>query len=445
MLSTLHSCSGFGTKNDLQLFSITPTQFSHEASHMQTFLPLSASFQKNETLEFRVRNISGYFIDIAAVFLRLKGRVLRSTGELITSQDKDKSKADSVWPIDSFASSLFESCEVFLNDKCITFGDHYAYRSFFDMLMNATVATRYTGWPMCYSNDTPGREFNRTDTTGIGLRYKTIEDSREFELASPIFSDICQQGKLLLPGVDVRFTFKQTENKFRLMTADSENRQYKVELLTASLEVKFVRISPSVCAWIENKLNPTDKKQKRKKALYMLRGLGTRHRTILAGSQDIVLEDLALRTVPSRLTLAFIKNKSFHGDFKLNPYQMENLQMEKSSLSVGSRVIEQDYNFDKGQTAFAFMNLIRHMNNPLTTFSKEVYEKQHFFISYILTPDSDMKNLSPVTSENIRFTAKLRKPLEDSVTCLIVLESPRVVEIDADRNIEIIHPQARDE
>ena len=57
MLSTLHSYSNLGVKNDLELFQLPSTQFSHEGHHFQEFFPISANYQNNEAIEFRIPNV----------------------------------------------------------------------------------------------------------------------------------------------------------------------------------------------------------------------------------------------------------------------------------------------------------------------------------------------------------------------------------------------------
>ena len=85
MLTTKDSCSGLGVKDDLELFQLPSTQFSHEGHHFQEFQPLSASYQNNDVIEFNIRNTAEHFIDPSSIFIHVRGKVTRSDGKALVS------------------------------------------------------------------------------------------------------------------------------------------------------------------------------------------------------------------------------------------------------------------------------------------------------------------------------------------------------------------------
>ena len=442
MLSTLHFCSNLGVKDDLELFQIPITQFSHEGHHFQEIQPISANYQNNETIEFQIRNTAEHFLDPSSIFLHIRGRVLREDGTVLKPLDavkdeKDPAEPDQVYPINNFANSLFECCDIFLNDKRISHYEHYTFRSFIDLLTQSNIAQRYTLWPLGYEADLTERPLNGESDNGVGARHLRISHSKEFDLATPLFTDLAQQGKLMINGVNMRINLKQNSDKFRLITGPNEKRGYKIKFSKIWLRARFVKIAPSVAMSIEKTLKSG------KKALYALRGVETKHRSILAGREDLVFEDLCPRCIPARITFLFIRTEAFYGDFKMDPLKFENLKMESSCLTIGNRKLEESFNFDKGFYAQAYLTLIRQLGNPWIAFTKEQFKKNCFLIHYVLNPDCAMQNFSPITSENVRFDAKLRQPLENKYTCLIITETPRILEIDAERNITIVEPQAK--
>jgi hypothetical protein len=437
MLSTLHSCSNLGVKNDLELFQIQPTQFSHEGYHYQEFYPTSANYQKNEAITFRIPNVGEQYLDPSSIFLHVRGRVVGPGGVKLVSPTPKKEGTstepdyDKVYPCDNFVNSLFETCDIFLNDIRISHNELYTYRSFLDLLTESNVAMRTTLWPLCYSPDETEQTLDFKHSHGITERYSRIKESREIDLATPLFTDLSQQGKLLPSGVTMRITLKQNPDKFRLITAATEARDYKFEILEMWILARFVSIASGVRLAIEKTLHSGQN------ALYLLRGVQTKYRAITSGKKDIVLEDLSPGRVPAKLTFLFVRSDAVHGNFKLNPLKFENLKMNRSTLTVGNREIEETYDFNKDFYAWPYMNFIRQLNNPLVHFSKGQYEKNHFMLHYVLTPDGTVENLSPCTSENVRLTVELSENLAENYTCIIVAETPTVLEIDAARNI---HP-----
>jgi hypothetical protein len=438
MLSTLHANSALGVLNDLALFDIPETQFSHESSFVQEILPVSSSFNQAESVEFQIRNVSDFWIDPSSLLLSVQGRVLRANNEEIISAAANNIQPDVVWPVDNMLSSLFESCEIYLNDIRVSGGGHYSYRSFMDLLTTANQSmSKCTLWPLGYSNDTSNQAFNRAGGEGIPFRFRIIQNSRVFQLVSPLFASLCQQGKLLLNGVNMRICLRQTNNNFRLMTSAEEQRNYKFDLSKIALRAKFVKIAPTVSLSIEKAL------AKGKKALYALRGVDLSYRSIAANMVDLILDDLAPRCVPARLTLLFVRTESFYGNKTMNPFKFENLGIEQSCLTVGNRKIEQNFDFEHHNYAAAYMDLIRQIGNPHLYLHKDVYENNHFFHHFVLTADGSTDHFSSISNENVRFTAHLRAPLEHRFTVIIITENPKLLEIDKDRNVRIIDPSVK--
>ena len=84
------------------------------------------------------------------------------------------------------------------------------------------------------------------------------------------------------------------------------------------------------------------------------------------------------------------------------------------------------------------MDLIRQFHNPYINIGPSQFEKNHFILHYILTPDCSTDHFSPIVSENVRFEARLQEPLTHLYTCVIITETPRILEINAQRNISIV-------
>ncbi len=77
---------------------------------------------------------------------------------------------------------------------------------------------------------------------GLTKRSLYTTGSRVVELLAPIHSDIFFQEKLMLNGVDIKIRMIGGKDEFCLMSDDP----YKLNIVSASLFVKKVSVSPSV-------------------------------------------------------------------------------------------------------------------------------------------------------------------------------------------------------
>ena len=437
MLSTLHACSNLGVKNDLELFTLPPTQFSHEGEKFIEYHPSSLKPQESDTIEFNISNTGEQYLDPSSIFFQVRGRIVRTDGTVTVELPDDNAtwdattpKPDQVYPCDNFINSFMKYCDIYLNGKLITSHELYAYRSYVDLLLNAR--NDYMLWPLMFEPNVADQVLDLKNPRGITKRYKWTAASKEIDMETPLFTDLAQQGMLLLPGVDMRIVIRQNPDSFRINTSPAkEDRTYKFDISRFKLRARFVKIAPSVRLAHESALS-------KKPALYLLRGVETKIRSLPERSADIILENLCPRRVPARITILFILTEAFYGSHQYDPLKFEHLQIKKSTLYVGGKERKEEFDFDKGFFASAFINFTRAMGNPHNwKFTKAVYEQNFFMLHYILSPDCGTEHLSPIQVDNVRLQIELSKPLSKSYTCIIMTDTPRVIEVSKDRNIEI--------
>lgn len=450
-LKTLHECSSLGVKNDLELFTLPITQFSHLGSEWVEYHPTSLKPQESDTVEFNVPNSGLNYLDPSCLYLQIKAKIVRASdgantevikrtppsytlsGTPPTDIKREAAKlsaGDKVYPCNNFGNSMLRYVDVYLNGFLVSNHEVYPYRSYLEVMLNSTRAMRKTYWTMGFAMVEPGQTLDFENDRGINKLYSLAEGSREFNLETPLFTDIGDTKMLLLPGVDLRIVIRQSSDSFRLITANDEERQYKLKIMDFKLRVRFVQVSDHVRLSHENALKKTPAK-------YPLRGVELRFYTLPIGSPDILLENLCPKRVPNKITILFVSTEAFYGTFKTNPLKFVNLNMRKSSLFVGTHERREVFDFDKKQFASAFVNFIRAVSDKHVEISHELYEKELFMLHYILTPDGCADNFSPIQVENVRLQIELKEPLTQSYTCLIVTETPRILEIYKDRTLKL--------
>lgn len=451
MLNTVHACSSLGVKNDLELFTLPITQFSHLGSEFIEFHPSTLKPQESDTVEFNIPNSGVNYLDPSSIYLQIKAKIVRSDGTNTVAITRTPptyriepkgttheikyvpaalSQGDKVWLCNNFANSMLRYCDIYLNGFLVSNHELYTYRSYLDVILNSTHAMRTTFLSMGFTLDEPDQQLDLANEKGINKRYQLSAGSKEFQLETPLFTDIGDTKQLLLPGVDVRIVMRQNPDNFRLITADAETREYKLTITQFKLRARFVKVSDSVRLAHENTL-------KTKPALYPLRGVEVKIRSLPTGSADILLENLCPNRVPNKITIVFISTDAFYGTFHSNPLKFENINMQRSSLFVGTHERRETFDFATKQYIPAFVNFIRAVNNRHVEISPELYEKQLFMLHYILTPDGCANNFSPIQVENVRLEIQLKTPLTQPYTCLILSETPRILEIAKDRTLQL--------
>ena len=188
MLSTLHNCSNLGVKTDLEVFSLPPTQFSHEGEEFIEYHPAAFKPQEGDNIEFFIPNLSDHYVDPSSIFLQVRARIVRSDNVTTVELPDDKAqwavgdakvKPDQVYPCESFINSMFKFCDIYLNEKLITQHELYAYRSFLDLLMQTNEHMQKTLWPLFYFPDGAGQTLDLSENKhGITKRYKFTRGSR---------------------------------------------------------------------------------------------------------------------------------------------------------------------------------------------------------------------------------------------------------------------------
>jgi hypothetical protein len=447
MLSTLHSCSQLAVKSDLELWTLPQTQISHTGDEIITLFPLS-KIGLTDAIEFYCPNTSQYYLDLSSALVHFTADVVRVDGtatthakpaSILTEEEKKLLKAnesethvhDSVSIVDGLGFSAFSSVDVTLNDTTVSSHASYPYRAYFDTLLNSNMSLEKGPllYPIQFTRDSS--KFDLEKDEALRDRYNNCKASREFEVISPVFSDVFQMDRLLISGVDMRITFRQSPNTFRLWRSATETHDHLLRIKNMKLTLRRVKIADTVMVAHESAI-------KQANATYLLRGIRTKLRSMVVGERQFRIENIGDGKVPSRILVAFVKTTALHGAYSDSPYKFEPLKIRSAVLTVGSKTIEDTFNFEKGIYGEAYMRLIRSIENPHLRLSSKEYANNTFFLLYNTDPDCNSSEvLSPVRNENVRLTIQLADALAESHTMLIITEDPRIMEITSNREVKL--------
>ncbi|KAM7311832.1 hypothetical protein ISCGN_004130 [Ixodes scapularis] len=267
------------------------------------------------------------------------------------------------------------------------------------------------------------------DAKGLMARFKRTEGSTLCDLFCPLMSDICHQDKLLLNGVDIRIVLRQNTEDFRLLAASTVPQKHVVQLPRIVLYIRRVQVAPTVLVGIERRLQSSP-------ATYLLRGVEIKTRTVSPGVSHIVLDDLYPHRVPSKLLVAFVKSEAFQGSREHDPFKLEHFNLKTAVLDVGGCQQTEQFDFAQDLYMKAYMSFQHRLNRRDVPYSKGAFSKDSFLLYYILTPDREEQSLCPISTANVRLTLTFKQDLTKAITILFMSETPRVLEIDKERNVK---------
>ena len=172
--------------------------------------------------------------DLNNTLLYLRIKITRPDGSVIAD-------GANVGLINYTGATIFSQVDVSLGDRLISQSSNtYPYHSIIDCLMNYdkhTLETLFSTGHMDVADP-------ECDNKGLTKRATFTNTSNVVELLTPIHSDIFFQEKLMLSGVDIKIRMAGSKDEFSLMRSDAV--VYKISILSASLFVKKVLVSPAV-------------------------------------------------------------------------------------------------------------------------------------------------------------------------------------------------------
>jgi len=424
-------------KTELDLFSLPPTQTSIEKSDWIEYKPI-ASLTDDAPIDFSIPGFGEEYLDLSHTLLSVKLKIIQSDGSDLPKETD--TVAVNVAPVNNFLHSLFDQVDIFLNQKLVsTSTSNYMYRAYIETLLNYgtdSKNTHLTG--AMYYSDTAGKMVDFTGNTGLVKRKTIAAQSAIIELLGPIHCDIMNMEKYLLNGVELKLKFVRTRDSFSLIAPKGE---YKVKMLDATLKIRKVKINPAI-------LLAHSKNLERFNAKYPITRVETKVSTIAAGLSSYSCNNIILGQIPKRIIIGFVSNKTYNGDFKLNPYNFHHYNLNHLSLyvdgqQVPSKPLQPDFSnnlyAECYHTLFSGTNIF-YANTYNHNITKEDFIGGYTLYAFDLTSDLSASNNAHwnlIRHGSVLVELKFGSPLTESVNMILYAEFDNVIEIDKRRNVSI--------
>ncbi|XP_053466915.1 uncharacterized protein F54H12.2-like [Ictalurus furcatus] len=418
-------------KTELDLFTVPLTQTVIEKNTYIEVPPLSA-ISETSPLEFFIAGTGEDYVDLnnTLVFLRLK----------ITNADgTDIADGAPVGLINYAGSTIFSQVDVSLGDRLISQSSNtYPYRCIIECLTNYgkdALETLFSAG--LFYKDTAGH-MDVTDPAGgnrgLTKRAAFTNASNVVELLAPIHSDIFFQEKLMLNGVDIKIRMTRAKDEFCLMRNDAV--AYKLNIVSASLFVKKVSVSPGVRLGHAQALLSTPAK-------YPIDRVCVKNFSIPVGSRVCNQENLFLGTLPKSVVLAMVDNDAFTGSYDKNPFAFKNYDLEFLAVYLDgqqhpAKPLQPEYGSGSAVREFYQLALAsgKHLKNQPLAIDREDFLHGYTLYAFNLTPDEDCsQHVSLIKSGNIRLEARFRQPLPRTINLIVYAIFDSIIEVSNRRQI----------
>lgn len=426
-----HSCECL--KSELDLFSLPPTQTTIENSQWLQYKPLS-SITTDSPIEFTVPGTSDDYLDLAHTMLKLQVSLYNT----MDIPEANKSHISTIGPVNNFLHSLFNQVDVYLNQTLVSPPhNNYAYRAYIENLLNydETAKSSHLG-TILWVADTAGHMDSLTNNTGLKDRRDMFHENR-VDLIGHLHSDIFNQEKLLLNGVELRIRLVSSRIGFPIMDGTGVCG-YKIT--EASLLVRRVKISPGILIAHANSLAKTTAK-------YPITRVEVKNVVLHSGIQAESMDNVILGQLPKRLILGLVSNLAFNGNRSLNPFNFHHqslnfLALYVDGIQVPSKALQPNYKNRKYveayQTLFSGSGI--HFLNQGNSISRQSYPNGYCLYVFDLTSDlsaNSDSHFNLIRHGSVRVELRFDETLTETLNCIIYAEFDSVLEIDQSRHVSI--------
>ena len=273
---------------------------------------------------------------------------------------------------------------------------------------------------------------------GLKIRHQWFKDFAVVEFVGPLMADICNQDRLILPGVDIDIKLWPTHDEFRLITHPLGLR-CKLLIDEIYLNVCKVNVSPEVMMGHDAALEIAD-------SIYPFARTDIRTFNIAEGNFGMNIEDIWQGEVPSRLVVGLVKSQAYNGDYHLNPFHFEHFDVSDVGFFVnGEATPRPAYKLDlENGIHLQGLNSLykitgKTMENSDIGITRETYQQGYTLIGFDVDPTTspDFQYVGKPCEGHTKLDIRFKKGLPNPVTVILYATFPENMTIDQARNVRL--------
>ena len=410
--------------SELDLFCLPPTQVAIEDSKWIQVNPREVN--DSYSIKFEYSAGSGLYLDLAKSYISFQAKI---DGAGADPNDK-------CGPVNNTAHSLFKQIDLEINGQMVTTSNaFYPYESMLLLLGNyGKEAARTQLELLGYSKDTAGQMDVLVldgDNKGLKARSEGFNTGQWRDYIMRPNLAMFQQERLLPPSTKICLNLIPSDPKFCLMT-DHNNPPYKPKLKDLKLHVRVAKVNTSLA------LEQARRRQEDgMKLYYPIRRLKTKPITIARGLQSHS-EIISMGQIPKRFYIEMVPESAHLGNFKKNPFNFKNYNINEIYLSVGinnypSTPLTPD--FTNGLVRESYMTLFSSsgilFDDKGLDISLADYKDGYTIFAFDLTADNnDGDHLELMKRGDVQLHVRFGTALPEAVTILAIGEYENTIQID---------------
>ena len=424
--------------SEINLFSVPDLTNTYTSQEFIDFRPATLNLNSGGSIDFVLPGTINSFTSLRETRLHTRLRILAEDGSFLDSEDV---VAPTNWP----ACTLFEGCQIFLNQTLVTSsgGLDYGYRSIISALVDKHRFQRDTELQLgLYEEDSAGymQDFT-TGQTAFMRRWSYFAKSEPVTVIGPITDDLAEQNRLILSNTEIVLKFHPARAAFCLNSASEE--KYKVEFLDCFLRVCRKVVQPAILVGISNALDisparyPYMKTEFRK--FIVQRGL-------YSFSQDLLYDG----TLPSYIVISFVTAKSYSGQQDLNPYDFIpagvsaiTLYINDKPVTPGFKMTYDGSDFLRSDFTDGLESLYRvtsgdqesELPSSYCQIRRDTYTRGYCL--YLVKFNDSGKFLPVQPHANLKINVEFRTPPEENLQLLLYARFPSLLTIDKTRRVTV--------
>ena len=383
------------------------------------------------SIDFVIPPTANQYINLKKTYLHVTAKIIRGDGTPV--------RADKVAPI----NSLFSQVDVQLQQQLVssTGSQTYGYKAYIETMLEygPDAKTSQLQSQLFYKDEAENMDGlaipdnqEIDNPTGMVHRWARFAIGRNVDMIGPLMSDICQQNRIILNGVEIHLKLYPSKDTFRLISTE-EDPSYKMQIVEASLKVCKVTPTPTLLLAHTAALKESN-------ALYPYKKTQIKTFNIISGQHSFHLDDLFQGETPSQMVIGMVKSSGYNGDYTKNPYNMETFKLNSLGIYVNDESVPGkplQTNFMQGNFVTAYHAMFAGLDKDGKDWgngiSWEDFNGGYAFFIFDLLPGDQ----SAVQKANIRVEGVFAEALHENITVIVYAKFPAMFEITETRTIKI--------
>ena len=419
-----------GYTPNLSLFDAPPVDAATDLVQWQDYRPTNL-MAKSSPIEFNIPGSSSHYLDLKRTRLYVKAKMTKPTGEKIGIDDKIAFTNLSL-------HSMFRQVDVSLQQQIISpgVGTCYAYKAYFDTILDSE------------NNNNPGilqSQLFYKDSAhfmedvdiigqnkGFSARCSLTLLGQSVDMEGGIFSDLCQQDRLLLNGVPVRVKLFPNTDPFVIMSSGAADYEFQIE--DAVLKVCQVSLNPGIIVGHSEALLKSP-------ALYPYNQSNIKSYTIPTGSFSWEADDIYQGNVPSRMVIALTTAAAFSGSYNKNPYNFHHQNLNFIGLYVNNQSIPSQPltpNYKNNCYVNSYFTLIKDATKSRSDFINRVDFNGGYAIYLFSMKEKEGEAFTQLQRKgHTRLSMRFAEAPTEPLTVVVYSHFPAMLTIDQSRNVTL--------